>query len=952
MFRKLIQLCLVISLTLISSISAKSISMQVKIFYETKSDVLQIKSLQLDEITSTDSYIEVITNNEELFLIQSLGLQTETVHEDVTKFYQSRMAAKTDMGGWKTLEEINAYLDTIIAENPDIVSEKISIGKSLEGRDIWAVKISDNPNIDEDEPEILYNALHHAREVITPEVLFYFMDHLTTNYGFWPNVTELVDEREMWFILCVNPDGYYHNQVIEPNGGGMWRKNRKDNGDGTFGVDLNRNYGYAWGYDDEGSSPNTNSETYRGIGAFSEPETQVMRDFIIAHEFVIVMNYHSHSNLLLWPWGYDRIYTPDNGLFAQIGDTVQNMNGYFPTPGWGLYVTNGDADDWNYGEQLLKNKVFSFTPEVGGYADGFWPTLIRKEALVQENLAPNLFYARIIDNIYSLNPPDVPTLYVSPIEDSVSYNVDWSASGGDNPAEYYELVELEGYAEVTDYADNLANWVSSGFSISGVRNHSPSTSFYSGAGDNLNNSLKLIEPIDVESGDQLTFWMYYDIETDWDYGYIEVSTDGGATFSTIPGNLTTDYNPTGSNLGNGITGYSNGWVEGIFDLSGFVGQQVIIQFSYRTDSYVADPGFWIDDITPVPVYSSQTVISSTIVNTSYTINEKAIGIYYYKVRAQDAENQWSIFSNIKSTNVVSSLICVDSDGDGYGDPGYPENVCPEDNCPEFYNPDQADTDGDGIADACDSCPGDPDDDIDNDGICGDFDNCPNTPNSVQVDSDGDGLGDVCDTCPNDPNNDADGDSICDDVDNCLGVSNPIQNDADGDGLGDACDNCPDIDNAGQEDIDNDNVGDVCDNCLNIINPGQENNDSDDLGNACDNCPDVSNNDQSDIDSDTVGDLCDNCIDEPNPDQKDSDNDNVGDACECCQLRGDVNHTTEINISDITYFVDYLFGSGDAPPCPEEGDVNGDGDTGISDLTCMVDYMFGGAPECIADCFLK
>ena len=148
---------------------------------------------------------------------------------------------------------------------------------------MWAVKISDNPNVNEDEPEVLFNSAIHAREVITPEVLLHAMDHLTDNYGVLPEITDLVDNREMWFVVVVNPDGYFHNQVIEPNGGGMWRKNRRQIVASIYGVDLNRNYGYEWGYDDLGSSSSPTAETYRGNGPFSEPESQNMKQFTEAH---------------------------------------------------------------------------------------------------------------------------------------------------------------------------------------------------------------------------------------------------------------------------------------------------------------------------------------------------------------------------------------------------------------------------------------------------------------------------------------------------------------------------------------------------------------------------------------------------------------------------------------------------------------------------------------------
>jgi len=261
--------------------------------------------------------------------------------------------------------------------------------------------------------------------------------------------------------------------------------------------------------------------------------------------------------------------------------------------------------------------------------------------------------------------------------------------------------------------------------------------------------------------------------------------------------------------------------------------------------------------------------------------------------------------------------CTDSDGDGFGEPGYAGNTCPDDNCPHTANAGQTDSDNDGQGDACDACPNDPLNDIDGDGICGDADNCPTVynvqddtdgdgigdacdncyahPNTDQADADGDSQGDVCDPCPFDPDNDADGDGICGDVDTC---PDDAKNDIDGDGLCADVDNCPNDANAGQADEDADNIGDVCDAC-----PGDAVNDPDADGLCAtqDNCPTVSNANQNDGDGDGAGDACDvcpndplndidgdglcadvdNCPDDANASQADADGDGIGDLCDVC-----------------------------------------------------------------------
>jgi len=124
--------------------------------------------------------------------------------------------------------------------------------ETWEGRKLQYVRISDHPDTDEPEPEVLYTALHHAREPNGASQLLFFMWYLLENYATDTEVSYIVDNAELYFIPCVNPDGYVYNETTDPQGGGYWRKNRRDNGDGTFGVDLNRNYGYFWGNDDSG----------------------------------------------------------------------------------------------------------------------------------------------------------------------------------------------------------------------------------------------------------------------------------------------------------------------------------------------------------------------------------------------------------------------------------------------------------------------------------------------------------------------------------------------------------------------------------------------------------------------------------------------------------------------------------------------------------------------------
>lgn len=302
------------------------------------------------------------------------------------------------MGGYLTLDEVMAHLDNMHTLYPDLISARQPASEitTVEGRNIYYVKISDNPDINEDENEVLYTALHHAREPGGLMHVIYYMYYLLENYSTDPNIKNIIDNTEMYFIPVVNPDGYQYNYTTDPNGGGQWRKNRANNGDGTYGVDLNRNYGYQWGYDNSGSSPYTSEETYRGTAPFSENESQVIKEFCEAHEFKIALNYHTYSNLLLFAWGYDEILTPDNDRMMEFGRLMTMENNYTYGPcATTIYPSNGGSDDWMYGEQDTKEKILAFTPEVGSSSDGFWPAQSRIIPLCQENMLQSIYAAQL-----------------------------------------------------------------------------------------------------------------------------------------------------------------------------------------------------------------------------------------------------------------------------------------------------------------------------------------------------------------------------------------------------------------------------------------------------------------------------------------------------------------------------------------------------------------------------
>lgn len=321
------------------------------------------------------------------------------------------------MGGYHTYTELLTVLEDMKAKFPNLISKKQAIGEHLtqEGRPIYSLKIGVNPNIDEEKPAILYNALHHAREPNSLSQMIFHMWYLLENYETDEEVKYLMENVELYFIPCINPDGYVYNETTNPQGGGFWRKNRKTNDNSeAIGVDLNRNYGFNWGIDDTGSSIDLFNDTYRGDAPFSEPETQAVRDFCVQHQFKIALNYHAFSNLLIIPWGFDNSLTPDDASYRALGNKMTEQNNYLI--GTGLetvgYLVNGDSDDWMYGEQMTKPKILSMTPEVGPGSFGFWPPASAIDGLNKENLWQNISAAGLLKaygNVVDLNPVRLAT---------------------------------------------------------------------------------------------------------------------------------------------------------------------------------------------------------------------------------------------------------------------------------------------------------------------------------------------------------------------------------------------------------------------------------------------------------------------------------------------------------------------------------------------------------------
>jgi len=317
--------------------------------------------------TPSPSNLDLQVTPAQLQQLVDLGLQPVVIVHDVQALLDAEQAEIRDARmqrdeAWfttfRTLTELHARLDHYAATYPTL-AETFIAGQTLQGRPIKGVRLSapDQPgNPRSSRPAVLYNACQHAREWATPMTVMWIADRLAEGYGIDPRMTNILDHCEIIVIPVVNADGYEFSWL--PNNR-MWRKNRRDNGNGSFGVDTNRNWGHQWG--GEGGDTYSGSETYRGLSAFSEPETQVMRDFVNANPRLrAAIDVHSYGQYVMSPWAYTSALPAERPVFAFLddvmADAIQTVHARRYTIGplyTTLYPASGAAVDWYYGGASL-----------------------------------------------------------------------------------------------------------------------------------------------------------------------------------------------------------------------------------------------------------------------------------------------------------------------------------------------------------------------------------------------------------------------------------------------------------------------------------------------------------------------------------------------------------------------------------------------------------------------
>lgn len=387
-------------LTLTLSLSVNATEYWMKIAASNKQTRTQIANTGVSIETVKDDYVIAYGSETELAAIKKLGLLQASSDLSKESINRPQDFPSQDQA-YHNYAELTDELHQMAQANSNIM-QLTSLAKTIEGRDIWAVRITNDFSKADTKPASIFMGGHHAREHLSIEVPFLFIKYLLDQYRAGNNrIVNLINSRDIHIIPMVNPDGAEYD--ISDNSYKMWRKNRGHNKDGSYGVDLNRNYGYQWGTG--GSSSNTNSETYMGPQPFSEIETQTIKNYIDQHtNITTLLTFHTYSELILYPWGhkYDSISdSRDFSVYKTMAQKMAEWNGYTPEQSSELYIASGDTTDWAYGV----HKIFSFTFELdpsdsvwGG--GGFYPGASVIGPVFQKNLEPCLYLLDYADNPY------------------------------------------------------------------------------------------------------------------------------------------------------------------------------------------------------------------------------------------------------------------------------------------------------------------------------------------------------------------------------------------------------------------------------------------------------------------------------------------------------------------------------------------------------------------------
>ncbi len=364
----------------------------------------------IDSVVDDASYAFV--SKERLELLQNLGFKIQkSLPGSLFKDFPARDAA------FHNYAEVVTELQNL-ERNYGRFIRLFSIGKTVQGRDIWALHFTpmDGPT---SAPAIAIMGGHHAREHLSVELPLMLAKHLAEKNGPDPLITELLRTREVFIIPQVNPDGSEFD--IATGTYQMWRKNRMNTANPRCtGIDLNRNYGFKWGTG--GSSTDPCSDTHMGPRPFSEPETQAVKAFVESNPNIkVLLSIHTYSELILYPWGhkYDPIENSrDLSTHEAMARAMARWNGYKPQQASDLYIASGDTTDWSYGQLGIISFTFELSPsqQAGGPGGGgFYPGVRAIEPTFRANLRPMLYMIDLADDPYrAVTAPQTTLFYGQP----------------------------------------------------------------------------------------------------------------------------------------------------------------------------------------------------------------------------------------------------------------------------------------------------------------------------------------------------------------------------------------------------------------------------------------------------------------------------------------------------------------------------------------------------------
>jgi hypothetical protein len=656
--------------------------LKAKIYYHNSIDLktLSASGIPVDHgLHKKNIFVESIFSYNQLETAKELGYTVDVLINDMSKhiadkkttlknalpcnsidLYQTPVNFELgSMGGFYTLNEMLQELDDMHTLYPNLITLKSTINnfQTEEGRNIYFVKISNNPTVDENEPEILFTAIHHAREPASMQQLIFYMWYLLENYDTSNEVKAIVDNTQQYFVPILNVDGYKFNETTNPYGGGYWRKNRRNNG-GSFGVDNNRNYSYHWG---EAGVSGPSGDTYNGTSPFSEVENQAIKWLCEQHQFLIAINNHTYSSLLLYPFGY-AVNTPtaEDAYFQDISALMVQRNGYVNQLAADLYAAAGDSDDWMYADTSTKNKIYAMTPEIG---NAFWPDQSEIIGICKKMMFHNLTAAHLITNYATLKFTN-QSLFVN----SANFDVDYEIQrlGLQEPASFtvsivpvsaniigvgnpiihsnmilsetqnnsisvqlsptilqgdtilYKLVLDNGSFEKEYLIEKIFGSTTEVFYENGnTTNQFSATnwgisqaSYYSAPysltdsqnsdyANNENNSIVLLNTIDLSNATvaSVSFYAKWNIEKSWDYVQFEISTDNGNTWVPQCGKYTNNgLAQQGIENEPMYDGVQNNWVKEEIDLTDYLGQYIKFRFQLVSDQYTTADGFYFDEL--------------------------------------------------------------------------------------------------------------------------------------------------------------------------------------------------------------------------------------------------------------------------------------------------------------------------------------------------------------------